>query len=132
MQTKLFWFMLGILLWVGFGALIAGFGAMIVKYTWVFSVAGYGAVIGAMSGFIITSLSLLISARVRSPNVILWVLLGSIIGAVLGFISVIVFGGYPKGTQADLSFLLFAPMGLVIGTLLGIVVAVGIWKSRHR
>lgn len=124
--------MLGIVLWVSFGALIAGLGAMIVKYTWVLSVAGHGAVIGAMSGFIITSLGLLISARVRSPDVILWVVLGSIVGAGIGFVSVIVFGGYPKGTQADLSFLLFAPIGLAIGTLLGIVIAFGIWKYRHH
>lgn len=73
----------------------------------------------------------MISTRVSSQNVIL-VLLGSIVGAGLGFVSVIVFGGYPKGSQADLSFLLFAPMGLAIGTLFGIVAALGIWKSRHR
>lgn len=124
--------MLGILLWVSCGALIAAWGAMIIKYTWVMSAASYGAAIGAMSGFIVTSLGLAISARVRSQNVILWVLLGSILGAGLGFVSVIVFGGYPKGSQADLSFLLFAPMGLAIGTLFGIVAALGIWKSRHR
>ncbi|OUL35046.1 hypothetical protein BV372_12435 [Nostoc sp. T09] len=123
--------MLGILLWLGFEALIAGLGAMIVKYSWVLSVVGYGATIGAMSGFIITSLGLAIAARVRSQDVILWVLLGSIVGASIGFISVIVFGDYPKGTQADLTFPLLALMGLAIGTLLGIVVAVGIWKFRH-
>jgi hypothetical protein len=132
MQTKLFWFMLGILLWVGFGALIAGLGAMIVRYTWVLSVVGYGATIGAMSGFIVTSLGLAIAARVRSQDVIVWVLLGSIVGAGIGFKSVILFGGYPKGTQADLSFLLLAPMGLAIGTLLGIIIAVGIWKFRQH
>ncbi len=131
MQTKIFWFIVGILLWSSFGALIAGWGAMIVSYTWVISVAAYGAGIGAMSGFIITSLGLLISARVRSQDTILWVLLGSIVGATIGFISTIVFGGYPKRTQADLSFLTLAPTGLLIGAVVGIIVAVGIWKSRH-
>ncbi|BAY07793.1 hypothetical protein [Calothrix sp. NIES-2098] len=132
MQTKLFWFMLGILLWVGFGALIGGLGAMIVRYTWVLSVVGYGAAIGAMSGFIVTSLGLAIAARVRSPDVIVWILLGSIVGAGIGFKSVVFFGHYPHGSQADLSFLRFAPIGLAIGTLLGIVFAIGIWKSQSR
>ncbi|MDZ8049872.1 MAG: hypothetical protein RMX68_033690 [Aulosira sp. ZfuVER01] len=132
MQTKLFWFMLGILLWLGFGALIAGLGAMIVKYTWVLSIVGYGAAIGAMSGFIITSLGLAIAARVRSQDVIVWVVLGSIVGAGIGFKSVVLFGHYPTGSQADLSFLLFAPMAVGIGTLLGIVFALGMWKFRYR
>jgi hypothetical protein len=131
MQTKFFWFIVGILLWVSFGGLIGGLGAMIVSYTWVLSVVGYGAAIGTMSGFIVTSLGLLISARVRSQDVILWVLLGSIVGASIGFISVILFGGYPKGSQADLSFVLLAPTGLAIGTVLGIAIAFGIWKYRH-
>lgn len=131
MQTKLFFFLLGIFLWLGFGALIAGLGALIISYTWIIPVVGYGAVIGFVTGLIIGLMALAVSSWLKSKNVMLWMLLGSIIGGSIGFGGIIVFGGYPKGNQGDLSFLALAPMGLFIGALLGILVGVGIWKYRH-
>ncbi|QIR40461.1 hypothetical protein HCG51_29740 [Tolypothrix sp. PCC 7910] len=131
MQTKLFWFILGIVLWLSFGAIIGGVGAWIVSYTWVLNVVGYGAVMGSVVGLIVSLVGLAIASQMRSINVMLWVIFGSIVGAIIGFKAVILYGGYPNRTQADLSFVTLAPTGLLIGALLGILLAVGIWKYRH-
>lgn len=131
-QRKIFWFILGILLWVAFGGLIGGIGASIVSYTWVMSVVGYGAVIGFVSGLIVSLIALAIASLVRSKNVMLWVIFGSIIGSSIGFKAVILIGSYPQRSQADLSFITFAPVGLMIGAILGILLGVGIWKYRQR
>jgi MFS family permease len=131
-QTKLFFFLLGIFLWLGFGGLISGIGAAIIGYTWVLSAIGYGAGIGFVTGLIISLMGLAVSSWLKSKNVMLWMQLGSIIGGSIGFVSVIVFGGYPKRDQANLGFLALGPMGVFIGALLGILVGVSIWKYRHR
>ncbi|MBW4564694.1 MAG: hypothetical protein KME32_26945 [Mojavia pulchra JT2-VF2] len=129
---KFFWFILGIALWVSFGALIAGLGARIVSYTWVLTVMGYGAAVGSVGGLLVSLIGLAIASKVRSIDVMLWVLVGSIVGATIGFTGVILFGGYPHKSQADLTFVTLAPTGLVIGALLGILIGVGIWKYRHN
>jgi hypothetical protein len=131
-QTKIFWFILGIILWVVFGTLIGGLGASIVNYTWVISVVGYGAIIGFVAGLVVSLIGLAIASLVRSQNIILWVIFGSIIGSSIGFKAVILIGGYPQRSQADLSFLTFAPIGLLIGAILGIFIGLGIWKFRQR
>ena len=61
---------------------------------------------------------------------IIWIIGGSIIGAVTGFGVVIVDGGYPTRNNADLSLINVGPVRLAIGGLLGTVVGIIIWKSR--
>ncbi len=62
----------------------------------------------------------------------LWMLAGSLIGASVGFKGIILFGGYPNGSQADLSFITLAPAGLAIGAALGTAIGLLLWKYRHR
>lgn len=131
-QTKLFFFVLGIFLWLGFGALITGIGGSIIGYTWILPVLGYGAGIGFIIGLIISLMGLAVSSWLKSKNVILWMQLGSIIGAIIGFVSVIIVGGYPRRDQGDLGFLALGPMGVLIGAFLGILLGIAIWKYRQR
>lgn len=58
-------------------------------------------------------------------------LAGSLTGASIGFETVILFGEYPHDSQADLSFIALAPAGLVIGTGLGTITGLMLWKYRH-
>lgn len=67
----------------------------------------------------------------RSRKVIIWMTGGSIIGAIIGFGIVIIIGGYPTRTQADLSFIAWGSAGLAIGGFSGAIVGVNLWKS-HR
>ncbi|MBD2450032.1 hypothetical protein H6G76_23285 [Nostoc sp. FACHB-152] len=131
-QTKIFWFILEILLWVVFGALIGGLGASIVNYTSVISVIGYRAVIVSVVGLVVSLIGLAIASLVRSKNIMRWVILGSITGSSMGFQTGILIGGYPQRSQADLSFITFASIGLIISAILRILMGVGICKYRQR
>lgn len=131
MQNKFYYFILGIILWSGFGAIIGNLSANILNYTWVKQAVVGGVIIGAMIGFIVGLAGLSASFRGRFSAVILWMLAGSLIGASIGFKSVILFGGYSHNNQADLSFIALAPVGLAIGTLLGTITGLMLWKYRH-
>lgn len=131
MPNKFYYFILGIILWSGFGAIIGNLSANILNYTWVNQAVVGGVIIGAMIGFLVCLTGLSVSVRGRFSAVILWMLAGSLIGASIGFKSIILFGGYPHNNQADLSFITLAPAGLIIGTLLGTITGLMLWKYRH-
>ena len=119
-----------IIAWVIFGAIIGGVGTLILNYTWVIDVVFYGAVVGAVIGLGIGLLGLVVAFIVRSREVIIWIIGSSIVGAIVGFGIVIVVGSYPTRTQADLGFITLGAAGLGVGGSLGILVGIGIWKSR--
>lgn len=131
MQRKFLLFFGAVIAWLIFGAIIGGIGAVIVGYTWLVNVMICGAIIGAFVGFCIGLIGLIIASILRSREVIIWMTGGSIIGAVIGFGIVIIIGGYPTRTQADLSFIAWGPAGLAIGGFSGTIVGVNLWKS-HR
>jgi hypothetical protein len=132
MQNKFFLFILGILLWIGFGAIIGSLSAHIISYTWVAQSALFGAAIGLIAGLIVGLAALSASSRFRFNAVMVWMLAGSLLGAGLGFNGVILLGGYPNRSQADLSFIALAPVGLAAGAGLGTLAGLLIWKYRHR
>lgn len=111
--------------------MIASLSATILSYTWIAQAAVLGAAIGTVTGLIVSFTALLASFWVRSTIAMLWVLAGSIIGAGFGFKGVVVLGGYPKGSQADLSLITLAPVGLVVGALVGTLAGILMWKYRH-
>jgi hypothetical protein len=131
MQNKFFLFILGILLWIGFGAIIGSLSTHIISYTWVAQSALFGAAIGFIAGLIVGLAALSASARFRFSAVMVWMLAGSLLGASLGFNGVVLLGGYPNRSQADLSFIALAPVGLAAGAVLGTLTGLLIWKYRH-
>ncbi|PSN11540.1 hypothetical protein C7271_24495 [filamentous cyanobacterium CCP5] len=131
MQNKFYFFILGIILWSGFGAIIGSLSANILNYTWVTQAVVVGAIIGMITGLIIGLAGLSASFRFRLSVVIVWMLAGSLIGASIGFQSIILFGGYPHNSQADLSFIALAPAGLAIGTGLGTITGLVLWRHRR-
>jgi hypothetical protein len=131
MQNKWSFFILGIILWVGFGAIIGSFSATILSYTWIAQAVLTGAAIGSIVGLGLGLAGLLVAAWVRAKAVMLWMLGGSLIGAAIGFKSVVIFGGYPQGNQGDLGFITLAPAGLGVGAVLGTIVGLLFWKYRH-
>lgn len=131
MQNKFYFFILGIVLWSGFGAIIGNFSANLLSYTWILQATGFGTAIGLLVGVIVGLAGLSASSRFR-VSIMLWMLAGSLIGASVGFKGIILFGGYPNGSQADLSFIPLAPVGLAIGTVLGTTIGLLLWKYSHR
>lgn len=131
MQNKFYFFILGIILWISFGAIIGSFSANLLSYTWILQATGFGAAIGLPVGLVVGLAGLLASSRFGVSAILLWMLAGSLIGASVGFKSIILFGGYPTGSQADLSFITLAPAGLAIGTVLGTIIGLLLWKYCH-
>jgi hypothetical protein len=122
MQRGFLLLAIAVIVWLTFGAVIGGLSAVILGYTWVIDVITYGAIIGAFVGLGIGLIGLIVAFVLRSREVIIWMIGGSIIGAIIGFSIVIIIGGYPTRTQADLSFISLGPVGLATGGLLGTVV----------
>lgn len=131
MQNKFYFFILGIILWSVFGAIIGSLSANILNYTWVTQAVVVGVLIGTLIGLLVGLAGLSASSRFRFSTVILWMLAGSLTGASIGFKIVILLGGYPHNSQADLSFIALAPSGLAIGTVFGTITGLGLWKYRH-
>ncbi len=132
MQNKFFLFILGVLLWIGFGAIIGGLSAHIISYTWMAQSALSGAAIGLVVGLVVGLAALSASSRFRFNAVMVWMVAGSLLGASLGFNAIILLGGYPNRSQTDLSFIALAPAGLAAGAGLGTLAGLLIWKYRHR
>lgn len=132
MQNKFPLFILGILLWVGFGAIMGSLSANIISYTWIAQSALFGAAIGLIAGLVVGLAALSAYSRFRLNGVMIWMLGGSLLGASLGFIGVILYGGYPDRSQADLSFIFLAPAGLAAGAVVGTLAGLLIWQYRHR
>ncbi len=128
MRHKVYFFILGIVLWSSFGAIIGSLSANILSYTWTTQAAVVGVLIGAFIGSIVGLAGLSASSQFRFSAVILWMLAGSLAGASIGFKSIILFGGYPRNSQADLSFITLAPAGLAVGTVLGTITGLMLWK----
>jgi len=131
MQNKVYFFILGVVLWLGFGAIVGSFSANLIGYTWIAQAAAYGAAIGLVVGVVVSLAGLAALSRFRTSVIMLWMLAGSIFGAGAGFKSVILLGGYPNQSQADLSFVVLAPVGLALGAVLGAIAGLLLWKYSH-
>jgi ABC-type polysaccharide/polyol phosphate export permease len=81
-------------------------------------------------GLFYSSAAFLTALSVHSRRVMPWMIRSSLIGAIVCFFALIWLGGYPKGSQADLSFLLLAPVSIAFGGLLGSGLGVAFWRSR--
>jgi hypothetical protein len=90
----------------------------------------YGASVGGAIGLSLVLLEWMAADAARSNRIMIWMTVGSVIGAIVGLLSVMVWGGYPQRTQADLALVILAPISLLLGALLGSVIGARIWRSR--
>jgi len=139
MQRNFVLFLGAVIAWTIFGAIIAVISAVIVLGAtwsnwgiWGVDALILGAFVGATVGLVIGVNGLIVASVLRSGEVIIWMTGGSILGALIGFALVIIMGGYPTRSQADLGFITFGPAGLGIGGLLGSLVSITIFKARRH
>jgi len=132
MQRNLVLLLGAVITWGIFGAIIGAISSVIVGYSWVTNAMILGATVGAFIGLGVGVLGLAAVGTQRSRDVFTWVVGGSILGAIIGFGTVIIIGGFPRRSQADLSFIGLAPLGLILGGFSGTVVGVNLWKSRRN
>jgi hypothetical protein len=132
MRIYILFFVLGIILWTGFGAILGGLGAKLLNYTWVWQAVGYGTLSGAILGFFLSLTGLTLSSWLSSPKISLWLVVGALFGAVLGVVGLMLIGGYPTGTQADLVMVSMTPPTAIIGAIVGAIASLVTWKVYHR
>ncbi len=132
MRMYVLFFILGIILWTGFGAILGGLGALLSGYTWVWQDVGYGTLGGAILGFFLSLIGLTLSSWLSSPEISLWLVVGTIFGAVLGVVGFILIGGFPTRTQADLMIVTMGPIIVIIGAIVGAIASLITWKLYHR
>ncbi|WP_088892778.1 hypothetical protein [Leptolyngbya ohadii] len=130
MRAKLIWAGMGVLSWIFLGIILTLMGGSIVSYTWTIDLIRYGAAVGFAIGLFYSGAALLTALAVRSRRVMPWMLGSSLVWAIVCFFAATWLGGYPKGSQADLSFLLIAPVSIAFGGLLGSGLGVAMWRSR--
>lgn len=124
------WVGIGCLSWIALGIGLSLIGGAIVRYSQVDGLIRYGAAIGSGIGLFYSSAAFLTALSANSRRVMPWMIGSSLVSAILCFFAAIWLGGYPKGSQADLSFLLVAPVSIAFGGLLGSGVGVALWRSR--
>ncbi len=132
MRIYILFFVLGIILWTGFGAILGGLGAKLLNYTWVWQAVGYGTLSGAILGFFLSLTGLTLSSWLSSPEISLRLVVGALFGAVLGVVGLMLIGGYPTGTQADLVMVSMTPPTAIIGAIVGAIASLVTWKVYHR
>jgi hypothetical protein len=132
MRIYILFFVLGIILWTGFGAILGGLGAKLLNYTWVWQAVGYGTLSGAILGFFLSLTGLTLSSWLSSPEISLRLVVGALFGAVLGVVGLMLIGGYPTGTQADLMIVTMGPIIVIIGAIVGAIASLITWKLYHR
>ncbi len=132
MRIYILFFVLGMGLWTGFGAILGGLGAKLLNYTWVWQAVGYGTLSGAILGFFLSLTGLTLSSWLSSPKISLWLVVGALFGAVLGIVGLMLIGGYPTGTQADLVMVSMTPPTAIIGAIVGAIASLVTWKVYHR
>ena len=132
MRIYILFFVLGISLWTGFGAILGGLGAKLLNYTWVWQAVGYGTLNGAILGFFLSLTGLTLSSWLSSPEISLQLVVGALFGAVLGVVGLMLIGGYPTGTQADLVMVSMTPPTAIIGAIVGAIASLVTWKVYHR
>jgi hypothetical protein len=132
MRIHILFFILGMSLWTGLGAILGGLGAKLLNYTWLWQAVGYGTLSGALLGFLLSLTGLSLSSWLSSPEISLWLVVGALFGAVLGVVGLMLIGGYPTGTQADLVMAVMAPKIVMIGAIVGAIASLVTWKAYHR
>ncbi|MBW4488264.1 MAG: hypothetical protein KME12_10795 [Trichocoleus desertorum ATA4-8-CV12] len=118
------WSLLDTLIWVAVAQLVLNYGQLQ-------NAIAFGAIFGAVLGLVVGIIGVAVVTRTRSPSVFRWIVLGSMVGAVVAVLALLGIGGYPQRSQADLSLILLGPLSLVIGTALGILGAVALWRWRR-
>jgi hypothetical protein len=122
---------LAILVWTLFGILIVAPGAyFILSYGLLQNAIAVGACLGAVIGLVVGIIG--VSPVVSGNRVTTFrsVLLGSMAGAVIGVAAMLVIGGFPKRSQADLSLIFLGPASLAIGAMVGLVLAAAQKRTR--
>lgn len=132
MRIYVLFFILGMSLWTGFGAILGGLGAKLLNYTWVWQAVGYGTLSGAILGFFLSLTGLTLGSWLSSQEISLWLVVGALIGAVLGIVGLMLFGEYPTNTQADLVMVSMGPPTVIIGAIVGAIASLVTWKVYHR
>ncbi len=125
-------FLGAVIAWTIFGAIIGAISSVIIGYSWIANAMIPGAALGAFIGLGIGIIGLAAAGTQRSRQVFTWVVGGSIIGAIIGFGTVIIVGSFPRRSQADLSFIGLAPLGVILGGFSGVAVGINRWKSRRN
>jgi hypothetical protein len=127
---------ISLVLWTLFGVLIVPPGAyFILGYSMTQNAIVVGLCFGALMGLIVGIIGVSPVVSVNRVSAFRWVLLSSMIGALIGVAALLLIGGFPKRTQADLSLVLLAPASLVVGAASGMLCAAVLWRrerSRQR
>jgi hypothetical protein len=121
-----------VLIWGMYGTLILTLGAIfILKSGQALNAAGLGAFIGGSIGFVVAALVSVAARLWRSPKLWIWGLAGSMVGAGVA-IALLRLGGFPQGTQADLSLIFLGPGCLALGAIGGSIAGLGIWRIFRK
>ncbi len=135
MQTYVFFFVLGMSLWTGFGALLGGLGAKLSGYTWVWEAVGYGTFSGAILGLLLSLTGLTLSSWLSSPEISLWLVVGALFGAILGVVGLMLLGRYSTKTQTALVMLVtlsMVPPTVIIGAIVGAIASLVTWTVYYQ
>ncbi|MBD1849274.1 hypothetical protein [Leptolyngbya sp. FACHB-711] len=130
MRAKLFWAGIGVVSWIFLGMILSLIGGSVIGFSQIDGLIRFGAAIGLAIGLFYSGAALLTALLVHSRRVMPWMISSSLACAIVCFFIAIGLGGYPKHTQADLSFLLIAPVSIALGGLLGSGLGVAFWRSR--
>ncbi len=116
--------------WIFLGVILSLIGGLVIGFSQIDGLIKFGAAIGLAIGLFYSGAALLTALLVHSRRVMPWMISSSLACAIVCFFMAIGLGGYPKHTQADLSFLLIAPVSIALGGLLGSGLGVAFWRSR--
>ncbi|MBD2435041.1 MULTISPECIES: hypothetical protein [Fischerella] len=132
MQNRFSIVAIALLSWILFGILTLTPGAyFILNYSQIPNAITFGALVGTVIGLIVAMVGVWAVVITNLVAVFRWVLLGSMLGAIVGSVTLLLIGDFPKRSQADLSLLFLGPASLAIGAILGMFSAILLWRFRR-
>ncbi|MBE9199155.1 MULTISPECIES: hypothetical protein [unclassified Nodularia (in: cyanobacteria)] len=132
MQRKQALALVALIVWLILGITLSLIGAAMIKYSQLNNTVAYGAIFGICLGSVLGLVELLAASHLNTSRIMLWMTGSTVAGGIIGFFSIVAWGRFPQGNQADLMFVVFAPVAVVIGFLLGCLLSLILWKFTRK